>query len=699
MRVRVRLRSGPDADLQHLPVSLDLRALSLAEGVRAALAVAVLVALNEWLQIPALGEAGLGALLTCLGDPGGPIRKRLPALLSFAALGTIAVFAFSALRLVGIVPASLAATLCIFGTMFARAWGQAAMQVGNLLTVVIVLALDRGAPPAAAAELALLFAAGSLWALILTMAIWRLHPFGPARTAVADVYRRLGTLAGDLSDQITAQAHPDWAAEWAAHARAHRRYVRDGIEAARTEVVEILRARGPGSGRGNALLIQIEAADQIFGTIIGFSDLLEHGEPAGREAARPALPALRLMLAAIADGILADRAHDEQHRALFLHLLEQIGRARAEHDQEAVVDALMERLRVAALMTMPEGETVGGGDPRRERWSVQTVLVPLRSNLDWNSAALRHAVRTSVISLPALLITLPSGAVYAHWLTITLILTLQPFFALTWQRALERGLGTVLGGVIAAVLAEFVHGPVATAALLFPLAVFAFAVRRVSFGLFMAGLTPLVVLLSELGQPGTSEFTIALFRALYTVAGGAMAVVGGLLLWPSWEPARVRGDLLAAIGAHAAYADSEFAALLGDGAAAAVDAARRASGLASNNLETTLSRALQEPGQNGRREVQAAMLADAALRRVAGRLAALQNAPGLAAAADLRAWREWIARGFAALADGTKLPDDPPADAPNGALARIARQITLIDGALHPAATAPPAAPPLRSQP
>ena len=688
MSISARLKAGPDADLRHLPVALDLRGLSLAEGVRAALAVTALVALNEWLQIPALGEAGLGALLTCLCDPGGPIRKRLPALLSFAALGTLTVFAFSALRLVGIVPASLAATLCIFCTMFARAWGQSAMQVGNLLTVVIVLALDRGESPVVAAELGLLFAGGSLWALLLTMTIWRLHPFGPARSAVAEVYRRLGTLAGDLSDQITAAAHPDWAA----HARAHRRYVRDGIEAARTEVVEIVRARGPGGGRGNALLIQIEAADQIFGAMIGFSDLLEHGDAGGREAARPALAALRLMLAAIADGILADRAQDEQHRAMFLHLLDQIGRARAGKVQQQMVDALLERLRVAALMTMPEGENVGGEQTRRETWSARALLGPLRSNLNWSSAALRHAVRTSVISLPALLITLPSGAVYAHWLTITLILTLQPFFALTWQRALERGMGTVLGGVIASVLAEFVHGPVATAVMLFPLAVFAFAVRRVSFGLFMAALTPLVVLLSELGQPGTSEFTIALFRALYTVAGGVMAVLGGLLLWPSREPARVRGDLLTAIRAHAAYADSEFAVLLGTGSAASVDAARRASGLASNNLETTLSRALQEPGQNGRREVQAAMLADAALRRVAGRLAALQTAPGLAAAADLGAWRDWIARGFAALAEGAELQDDPPADAPNGALARIALQITLIDGALRPEAAAPPEA-------
>lgn len=695
MSLADRLRGGPDPDLKHLPLGLDLRAVSIGEGLRAALAVAALVALNEWLQIPALGQAGLGALLTCLCDPGGPIRRRVPALVSFMVLGTLAVFGFSVLRGIGVAPASIAACAWIFCAMYARAWGPAAMQVGNLLAVVTVLALDRGTGLSDAAALAALFAAGSLWALLLTLVIWRVHPFRPARRAVADVYRRIGVLAGDLSEQLATETNPDWAA----HARGHRRYVRDGLEAARTEVMEVLRARGPGGPRGNALLIQIETADQIFGAVIALSDVLEHGDASARIGMQPVLPALRLLLAAIADAIMSDQAEDEAHRTMFRRLLEGIERGGQENALAEVVKALLERLRVAALMTMPEGETVSGASPAEPKPALAGVMTPLRSNLDWNSAALRHAVRASVVALPALLITLPAGAAYAHWLTITLILTLQPFFALTWQRALERVGGTVLGGLVAAAIAAFVHGPVATAAALFPLAMFAFGVRRVSFGLFMVGLTPLVVLLSELGQPGTSEFAIAAWRAGFTVAGGAMAVLGGLLLWPSWEPARIRGDLLTAIRAHAGYADKEVAALMGQGAPGTADRARRAAGLASNNLETTLSRALQEPGRETRRELQGAMVADAALRRIAGRLAALQHAPGLAESAALGEWRVWLARAFEALAEGTALPGDPPADLPMGALARIARQLTLIDGALRPGDTASPAVPGLPATP
>ncbi len=63
--------------------------------------------------------------------------------------------------------------------------------------------------------------------------IWRIYPFRPARRAAAGVFRRLGVLAADLS-ALLAERAARHGADWAAHARAHRRYVRDGIEEART---------------------------------------------------------------------------------------------------------------------------------------------------------------------------------------------------------------------------------------------------------------------------------------------------------------------------------------------------------------------------------------------------------------------------------------------------------------------------------
>ena len=103
---------------------------------------------------PALGEAALGALLTCLCDAGRPdpapaagaarlrrcsARRSPPGSACCARCGLPVVVPLAGLR-------------CIFCTSFARVWGQAAMQVGNLLTVVTVLALDRAEPAARGAD-------------------------------------------------------------------------------------------------------------------------------------------------------------------------------------------------------------------------------------------------------------------------------------------------------------------------------------------------------------------------------------------------------------------------------------------------------------------------------------------------------------------------------------------------------------------
>jgi hypothetical protein len=104
------------------------------------------------------------------------------------------------------------------------------------------------------------------------------------------------------------------------------------------------------------------------------------------------------------------------------------------------------------------------------------------------------------------------------------------------------------------------------------------------------------------------------------------------------------------LDAHARFAEAELDCLLGAAPAAEVEKARRGAGLASNTLETSISRALLEPRYVARPGLQRAMMVDAALRRMAGRLSMLQldphRADGLTPEA-LRAWRAWIGRAGA----------------------------------------------------
>jgi uncharacterized membrane protein YccC len=665
-------------------VSVDLRQVSIAEGLRAALSVAVIVALNELLEWPPLMEAALAALLTCLCDPGGPIGRRIPAIIAFGVLGAAITVGFGVLRnapLGVVIPLACAGIFC---SSFARVLGQPAQLVGNLLTVVQVLALTRAIGSVdEAASLGGAFLGGGLWAALLTLAIWRLHPYAPARRAVATAYQELARLAHDMRLVLN---HPEpHETIWDRHASAHRRTVRDAIERARAAVLATVRAHGPVSGRASQTFIRLEAADQIFGALIALSDLLASDpDAATRAAGDRMLRLLRSLLVVLARAIVADA---QSPRDRLERVVQAIAAAAPEGSSlHPVAEVLAERLRVPITLAAPDGWRPGlpAEPPPDPPW--RRAIGGIRNNLTWQSEALRHALRNAATAAPAFAITLYWPAPYEHWLTITLVMTMQPYVALTYVRALERIAGTIAGGLIAAVIATFCTTPIAIAAALFPLAVIALSVRPASFALFIACLTPLVVLLSELGRPGESELTIAAMRALYSAIGGGLAVVAALLLWPSWEPGRVARDLKAAILAHGAYARAELGVLLGEATPVQVDLARRGAGVACNNLEATLQRALLEPGDVGR--LDAAMTIDAALRRMAGRLTAMQlDSHGDHDLTRWRAWAEWIEDAARRIAEGGAVlpprPKLPPGDPQAESLVRIARQLETSASAMR----------------
>ena len=662
-------------------LAVDIRAVSVAEGVRAGLSVAAIVALGQWVHVPGLMESALAALLTCLCDAGGPIRHRLPAILAFGLIGAAVTAAFGLLRaepLWVVVPVS---SLFIFAAGFARAFGQSAMQVGNLLTVVLVLAVRAPVPHLAdAATLGGMFLAGSAWAWVLTMVIWRLHPYRPARRVVAEVYRALAALAADLSRAL--QAGPADEARWDHHARLHRRQVRAAIEQAREAVFATVRVRGPVSGRAAQTWVRLEAADQLFGSLIALSDLLA-GDP-GADAARQAQRMLRLLestLLLLARAVAADATANRPGLERPVAAIAAVGRNGPSPALAAIAASLHERLRVAITLSGLQAVLPETGSVPLRWWGVA------RANLRRDSEVLRHALRIAAVAGPALAATLRWPGPYEHWLTITLVLTMQPYFALTFTRAVERIGGTMLGGVLAAGIAVVCTTPLAMALALFPLTVCALAARGVSFGVFMALLTPMVVLLSELGRPESSELVIAGSRALFTLAGGCLALLASWLLWPTWEPGRLYRELRAAVRAHGRYAAAAIADLLREATPEAVEAARRAAGVASNNLEASLQRAMLEPRRAAHARIEAALTIDAALRRLVGRLSMLHvdARPDGHDPAAWHAWRAWVeavservASGRADLPPRPALPEaDPNADS----LLRVAMQLELTASA------------------
>lgn len=684
--------------------SLDLTAFSVQEGLRAGLSVAALVVLHAWLHFPLLLMTALGALLTCLADAGTPGEERLPPLFVFTFCGFAVGVLFGMARAEGLWLAVPLAGIAIFCTSFARIYGPAGMQVGNLLSVWIVLAIDIPEPSLHQALVAGgMFSAGCLWAIVLTSLVWRIQTTAPFRHAIGDCYQALAAMTQDMREILASPLdEAARATRWEENARIFRGNGRVAIETARTEILALARARGNGSPRVARAWLRLEAVDQAFAALSGLADILEAGHVRDRLMALRILRHLRNEMRGIAHSIDEDVPPDIPRMTRSLEMIRGYVAGLNDYDPvRKLVETITERLSVAVTLSAPENLRPGSlPDGRPALGWRERLTAPVHANLNRQSSHLRHAAMAGLAGFLCLSYTLHHEHEYERWLTITLLMTMQPHFSLTWQRMLERIGGTVLGGLIASALGLLLHTPLTVSLAMFPLAIIAFMLRRVSFGLFLAALTPMVILLVESSTPGASEIDIALMRALYTVIGGVLALLCSLALWPGRQPQRARTEVRAAIATHARMADAVLAELLGEGDAARCDAARREAGLASNTLESALSRSMLEPRLVAGSHLNAALTIDAALRRISGRLTVMRVTWGSGSAASgvtpdtLRLWRDWMAQCAEMVLGyqpGSHLPislpprpalnasaDDPTADA----LTRIGRQIELIAGAM-----------------
>src|SRR5712671_1562350 len=150
----------------------------------------------------------------------------------------------------------------------------------------------------------------------------------------------------------------------------------------------------------------------------------------------------------------------------------------------------------------------------------------------------------------------------SHWMTVTVVIVLQPDLGSTVRRALDRVAGTVLGAITAALVAPLVHRP------------FIF---------------------------------------------GALALLFAFLFWPTREAERLSAQLAALLSAL-----RDYIAAAREGAAPE-RAARRRFGLAAAAADASLSRLLGEPGVPEAR-IEATMAVITYARRLRASLGALYAA-------------------------------------------------------------------------
>lgn len=655
--------------------AFDLRLLNPAEGLRSGLAIASVLIIAEWVHLPGLVWGALAAWLACLVDPGGPLRGRLVAQGVFAVAGAVitAVVGLLAVALPTPVTVLLGAA-GIFAFAMLRALGAGGMQLGLLLSLVLVLALRQPvADLREAAAAGALFLVGGLWAALLTALLWRIHPFQTARGAVAGCWQALGRLGDDLRSLLRM---PDCGADdWIRHAREYRRDVRLALEEARSRVLAHAAALRDAAWRLDPTWQRLGAAEQVFDALVALGDLLEQDDaPPTRRAAMRLLDALAPLLGGMAAGVAANRAVGLAPRAELMALAAAAPECAA---LRPIVARLVDGLDAAATPSADTGWRDSSASTTAGGWRA------IRAQMHRGSPILRHAARLAAAAVAAFALMLGWPVSHDYWLTIALLMTLQPDVATTLARAAERVGGTMVGAVAGAVVALLLPSAMWMAIAVLVLAVPTAAMRRVSFGIFVAGVSAVVVVLLQIDLPGQAEaLHIALQRALYTLAGGAFALVCAVVLWPDWAAARLEPTLRTALVAYLRYAGLAVGQMLGEVSEAAMLEARRSVGQTSAEAEEVLQRALLEHARSRTAGLGAALGVDDWMRRAGGRIASLRLGVTLSDRVAAQAWRDWFGAAAVALEGGaSELPPRPGVEA-EPALAEIGRQLDLAAAVL-----------------
>ncbi|WP_224366562.1 FUSC family protein [Hyalangium versicolor] len=585
-------------------------------GIRASLAAILPAVLSNILQLTGGLWLSVGGFNTSFVDKGGSYRARASTMGAAALAGALSatVAGLASMHPAVAIPAAL---LWVTACSYAGAYGTAASFVGNTAasTFVISLALP-GTGLVESLERGAFVIGGALWAMTLSLVLWPIRPYRPSRLAVARCFRAVADLAADVGHLST---HAQGDASWQALIQRHHGRLRETLEEARNTLAATRRGRSE-SHRGERLLVLLEIADAMFGVLVGLGDVMESlvneggSEPARAEVERT-LSAASQTLQELAP-ITETEGAPQQLPSLnwgaeaLRKLLDPAGADSASPALPASAQVktlhaaqLLAQLREFAGLAVgnatslhDDHPTHGEQVPQRGEHSEQrpSLLEPLRVNLTWKSMVLRHALRVGVTTTLAVAVAKGLNLSHGYWVTITVLTIMLPYSGPTFLKALQRVVGTVVGGILAAAVAAELHHPYAILVLVFFTAAISVAVIVVNYGLFTIFVTVTFVLLAEIGS---GDWNLARVRIINTLMGGALALAGSWLLWERPEKELFPEQLAEAHRAQREYLRQLVAAYL-DGRKfldPALSEARRKMGLATINAETSFQRLLAEP--------------------------------------------------------------------------------------------------------
>lgn len=587
----------------------------LGRAARSTLAFAIPLAFVPALDLPIEAAfAAMAAQNIAMVDVRGAYRFRFALLLAMAlVLGGAA-----ALGGLGAGGLGVAVTATAFVALSGGLWRHVSPEYGLPLSVGSALFFFIGLAMPAGHETRLLVStlAGGALGLGLQTIFWPVRPQHPLRRAVGETWLAVAT----LFERMAAVEDAAGAVSGVAEAEA-------GLRATINAGDRALEQAGASPAVVAPLAELNLAAARLAVRAVSLHTALESGEPGATRRLAVWLSPLFDGLAQLARGVaLAVVSRQPGHVAaceVWLRRAEGLlgaAEARARREKRGgQLPMLLERAG-ETLRALPAAlrATVARSGERAafpmellelETWKLRALASAIDLSPRLDPALVRFSLRLAALCVPAVVAFKLLGLPHGYWLPFTIVVVLQPDYGATRQKAAQRVLGTLAGGLAAGALLQL-HPPPAVKHLLIYAAVFLFCHQmRRRYALAIFGVTIFVVLLLE--PPGGGSASLALERFLMTLAGGLLALGAAWLFWPAWERDRLPPLLAAALRANRDYWGALTARLEAGGAVdEATVRAKRAAESANAAVFASLRRLFADPKSRRERVERLAALAN-----------------------------------------------------------------------------------------
>ncbi|MGP8436401.1 FUSC family protein [Paraburkholderia fungorum] len=531
--------------------------LPLAEAFKAGLVCAAPAVLAAAMHAPLLCWSAIATFWTCLADDASASpRSRLLNGVLFGVLGAlasglaiaVAPLAWVAIALIGIV---------VYTAGLARLPGAAPGLRGLLLATACAVSASFPAHAwPAPVHYGAAFLGGNLWAVVCLVGLWQYSPDERIQRATFAYLDTMSTFVRELGD--AAQGRP--------------RKTVSGRVALRARFEAMKRIAGSAPGSGQPAAMWCGTGERVIALLAGLDSLVAGDGYTWRSAGQllaPALHGLAQSIEAHANAALTGAPLNATEQSLPNRLL-------------ADVRCVLIRTHGAALPAEERGWLHACGTivlalinladerPTCDDWGrapLQRVpLTPLGSlravrqaidqfanEIRSGGRVARYALRLSLAAMAAAAMTRFTGLHQGYWLVLTAMFVVQPTVSQTIKVSSMRVWGTVLGAIVASMVALVFHNPLLLALMIVPLATGTFAARALSYVSYILFLTPHFILVAHLGAPAGSPELLAALRIGNSVAGALVAVVVSLLAWPEWERRKLESVAARSIVAVSGY--------------------------------------------------------------------------------------------------------------------------------------------------